>query len=402
MDPNQLISGRPVSRRKAIGVCGAAAAGWFAKAARAQASKPKAAAAEGSLRLEKELENSRLIDISADSRKLCFYYSRNSAAYSIWNEKWQDTSPVGGGEDSLRIVMKDSWKTSYAKRLLGPASRGGFFAGADRVYVETVPVMGRDSSIMQRMVIDLQTGKDQQRVEPVPKTGLHFSYWPLEGNRLLGEGRSFDTSLTEVIVLAELPDYREIKRMPFLQERGAKLARRDGTLVVSTNRKAFAYFYESEIVFGLTGDLTVAWMKKMDPAVTVWDVSISPTADFAALYMSETQGVGQPQSHYVQVLNAKDGSPAGKIPVEPLQSLAVSPGGRLVAAALRDAQRGWVAGVQPGLQVFDVASAKRISTLVVDQFKAGNGDTFPVTAQFTSDAGNLLTSARTTKVWYLE
>jgi hypothetical protein len=255
---------------------------------------------------------------------------------------------------------------------------------------------------MQRMIIDLQSGKDQQRVEPVPKGGLHFSYWPLEGNRLLGEGRSFDTALTEVIVLAELPDYREIKRMPFLQDRGAKLARRDGSLVVSANRKAFAYFYESEIVYGGTADLTTAWMKRVEPEVAVWDVAISPTADFVALYMSETQGAGQPQSHYVQLYSGKDGSPAGKVPVEPLQSLAVSPGGKLVAAALRDAQRGWVAGVQPGLQVFDVASGKRISTLVVDQFKAGNGDLFPVTAQFTPDGASLLTSARTTKVWDLE
>jgi hypothetical protein len=87
--------------------------------------------------------------------------------------------------------------------------------------------MGRDSTILQRMIIDLQAGKEQQRVEPVPRSGLHFSYWPLEGNRLLGEGRSYDTATTEVIVLAELPDYREIKRMPFSRENARTIARRD-------------------------------------------------------------------------------------------------------------------------------------------------------------------------------
>jgi hypothetical protein len=401
MDPNRLISGIPISRRNAIGACGAAALGWFARSARGQAGRGTGGG-EASLRLEKELENSKFIDVSADSQKLCFYFSRRTGPYYDWNEKWQDASPIGANEDALRIVLRDSWKTSYAKRLLGPASRGGFFAGADRLYVETLPVMGRDSSIIQRLIVDLPTGKEQQRIEPVPKTGLHFSYWPLEGNRLLGEGRSFDTALTEVMVLAELPDYREIKRVPFLRERGGGLARRDGTLVVSVNRKAFAYFYESEIVYGGTADLNPVWVKKAEPAVTVWDIAISPNADFVALYASENQGLGQPQAHYCQILSGKDGSPIGKVPVEPLQSLAISPDGKLLAAALRDSQRGFMSGVQPILQVFDVASGKRLSTLAVDQFKAGNGELFPVTALFTPDGTNLLTSARTTKVWDVE
>ncbi len=402
MDPNRLISGKPISRRKAMGACGAAALGWFARSARGQAARGKGSAADAPFRLEREFENSKLIDVSADSQKLCFYFSRRSGPYYTWNEKWQDSSPIGVNEDALRIVLRESWKVSYSKRLLGPASRGGFFAGGDRVYVETVPVMGRDSSIMQRMIIDLQAGKEQQRVEPVPNTGLHFSYWPLEGNRLLGEGRSFDTALTEVIVLAELPDYREIKRIPFLQERGSRLARRDGTLVVSPNRKAFAYFYESEIVYGNTSDLGPVWMKKADPAITIWDIAIAPNAEYVALYASESQGVGQPQAHYCEILSGKDGGVIGKVPVEPLQSLAISADGKLLAAALRDSQRGWMSGVQPTMHVFDIATGKRLSTLTVDQFKAGNGELFPVNALFTADGTNLVTSARTTKVWDVE
>lgn len=382
-----------------MGACAAAALGGFAPRARGQ-SRGKGSAEDAPIRLAKDIENSKLIDVSADSQKLCFYFSRRAGPYYDWNEKWQDASPVGSSEDALRIVLRDSWKTSYSKRLLGPANRGGFFVGGDKVYIETMPVAGRDSSILQRIVIDLPTGKEQQRVEPVPKSGLHFSYWPLEGNRLLGEGRSFDTALTEVIVLAELPDYREIKRVPFSQQRGSSLSRRDGTLVVSASCKAFAYFYESDIVFGATADLTPAWTRKAEPAVTVWDIAISPNAEFVALYGSENQGAGQPQAHSVQILSGKDGRPIAKVPVEePLQSMAISPDGKLLAAAQRDSQKGWMSGVQPTLQVFDIASGKRLVTVAVDQFKVGNADSFPTTACFTGDGKLLLTCARTTKVW---
>jgi len=181
------------------------------------------------------------------------------------------------------------------------------------------------------MVIDLQSGKDQQRVEAVPKSGLHFSYWPLDGNRLLGEGRSFDTATTEVIVLAELPDYREVKRIPFSRESALTIARRDGTLVMPVNRKAFTYFYENDVVYGATADLSVTWTKKADPSVTIWNIAISPTADFVALYVSESQGMAKARTHTVQVLSGKDGSLVGTVPVDPLQALAISPDGKTVA-----------------------------------------------------------------------
>ena len=177
------------------------------------------------------------------------------------------------------------------------------------------------------------------------------------------------------------------------------MARRDGTLVVSTDRRAFAYFYESDIVCGSTADLGVVWTKKAEPSQTAWNIAISPNADFVALYMSETQGMGQPLAHYVQIFSGKDGRPIGKVPVDPLQSLAISPDGKLLAGVPRDPQRGWVSGTQPTLQISDVASGKKISTVVVDEFKMSNGELFPVNALFTPDGKNLVTSARSAKLW---
>jgi len=376
-----------------MGACTAALA-CFAPHASGQAARGNTA-----LRLSREIENSKLIDISSDSDKLCFYFSKHVTPYTNWNDKWQDTSPVGAAEDALRVVQRGSGKTLYAKRLLGPGDRGGFFTGGDRLYIETLPVEGRDSNILQRMVIDLQSGKDQQRVEAVPKSGLHFSYWPLDGNRLLGEGRSFDTATTEVIVLAELPDYREVKRIPFSRESALTIARRDGTLVMPVNRKAFTYFYENDVVYGATADLSVTWTKKADPSVTIWNIAISPTADFVALYVSESQGMAKARTHTVQVLSGKDGSLVGTVPVDPLQALAISPGGKLLAAAQRDPQRGLVSGTQPTMQVFDVASGKKLSTVIVDEFKLSSGEMFPVTTLFTPDGKNLITSARSAKLW---
>ena len=181
-----------------------------------------------------------------------------------------------------------------------------------------------------------------------------------------------------MIVLAELPDYREVKRIPFSRESALTIARRDGTLVMPVNRKAFAYFYENDIVYGSTADLGVTWTTKADPSVTIWNIAISPNADFVALYVSETQGMAQPRTHTVQVLSGKDGSLVGTVPVDPLQALAISPDGKLLAAALRDPQKGFVSGTQPTLQVFDVASGKKLSTVIVDEFKLGSGEMFPV------------------------
>ena len=143
-----------------MGAC-AAALGCFAPRARAQAARGNAA-----IRLSREIENSKLIDISADSDKLCFYFSKHVTPYTNWNDKWQDASPVGAGEDALRVVQRDSGKTLYAKRLLGPGDRGGFFAGGDRLYIETLPVMGRDSNILQRLVVDLRAAKTSSASRP--------------------------------------------------------------------------------------------------------------------------------------------------------------------------------------------------------------------------------------------
>src|SRR5271157_988975 len=187
-----------ISRRRVIQdwAALAASAGLPARAQGIKLGKPGTASGDLPVHLIKEMEHASLVDVSADSESLCLYFSRHPARSFTWNGSWKENRPLGKDEDALRVVGRGSGVSRYETRLPSAPNAGSFFADGERLYVETQPVLGSSTATTECILIDLRTGKQQERAEPLGTDAIHFSYRALAGDELLGIGSNLHTAKT--------------------------------------------------------------------------------------------------------------------------------------------------------------------------------------------------------------
>src|SRR5580692_11267142 len=156
--------GKLISRRRLVAGWGALA---WAAAVRARdqapsAGRPGSASGDLPVRHVREVENAAMVDVSADSERICLYYTRHPTRSFTWNGEWKENRPVSKDEDALRVVEGGSWASTYATRLPVKPNLGSFFADGGSLYIETSSIEP-GGAVMERLLIDLRTGQVQER-----------------------------------------------------------------------------------------------------------------------------------------------------------------------------------------------------------------------------------------------
>jgi len=394
-----------ISRRRWIQQCaGIAAASAALKAQSPGSGKPGTASGEVPVRMIKEFEHATLQDVSPDSSMLCLYSSRQLGQSFTFSGAWKETTKKGGG-DALRVLRTGPWTQVHSSRLIAPPSRGGFFGESRQFYVESLPTRHSGRVEMERLAIDLPTGNEAERLEPTfANDEFHLEYLALSNSELLGAGRNWRTAKTEALVRAGLPDYRELQRVPFAGERSASSGKTESPIMVSADRSAFVYTYDRNVVCRRASDLGMVWTRKTDPAMELWSAAISPKADLVAAYICDHTPVGFSKIHYVAIFDGRSGNELTRVVADGLESMAISPDGKLLAAGQRAPAHGQrLAGTEPTVRLFDIASGKEVSTLIQDQFYEGGRESYyaGVASWFTPDGRYLVTSGLNTRIWEL-
>jgi hypothetical protein len=352
--------------------------------------------------LVKEIKYAGFLDVSADSKKVCLYFSQNPArSFRSTNSHWAEkNAPVRDGEDALRIVSTDSWTPQYSTRLPALPYKASFFDDGEAVYIEIPGVAGGGTD---RALADLASGRLVEHVD-YPDAGYFFQYWALEDRALLGSSRNAKQNRAEFLIKAEAPDFKEIKRVRFAGARSRTDSGREAPIVVSSNRRAFAYAYDSTVVSRSARNLEELWSHVGDPEQPVWQVGISADGEMVAAAAADTLYIGASMKHYVTVFSGRDGRVLTTIPALATESVAISPDGKILAAGqripLHDKK---TSGTQPTVVLFDIASGKNVGTIVHDQFYEGGGEYLHagVKAAFTPDGKYLITSGLNTKIWQI-
>lgn len=365
----------------------------------ALAGKPRATYGRVPVRLVKEIKHALLVDVSYDSKKVCLYFTQHPVRSFRWAAgEWKErkASPREG-EDALRVISADSWTSEYATRLPGTPYYGSFFADGQALCVGVPGVQGGNLWV----VIDLKNAKRADQIDPYDPSTLLFSYSALNDRTLLGSGLDRTTGKTKVLVRAQLPSYRELQRVPFAWNRSPRTGRTETGIIVSVNRRAFAYGFDNNVVYRSADDLRVLWAQTTDPELMLWHVAISADGDLVVASVCEQNSPGAAEKYYVGVFDGKDGKELTRLRAEGTEAVAISPDRKLVAVGLRVPLLAKKSGTQPTVELFEIASGKRVATLIHDQFYGGGKEFLyaGVGVEFTPDGKYLITSGLNTKIW---
>jgi hypothetical protein len=148
-------------------------------------------------------------------------------------------------------------------------------------------------------------------------------------------------------------------------------------------------------------DLELVWRREVDlsPDLRLWRVAISADGGLVAASASNNAGVSG--RFYVGIFDGKDGKEMARFNHESMEGLAISPDMKLLAAGQRVSIRNRIAGTQPTVFLYDLATNRQVATLIHDQFYGGGGEFLyaGVSTMFTPDGDHLVTTGLNTRVW---
>jgi WD40 repeat protein len=363
--------------------------------------RPDAPDAESPIRLVKEIKYAGFRDVSLNSSKYCFYFSHKPIrSFRQAGVGFTEKRDPATSKDNALKVLDASWEPVYAVGLPTHPARAVFFEDGQALYAE-IPGVGGGGS--DRVLIDLTTGGLTERLEHT-KSGYFFEYWALEDRALLGSSRNARLNRAEFLIRAEAPDFHEVLRVPFAGTRLRPDSPREADIVVSSDRSAFVYAYDSTVVCRDAKNLEALWSHAGDPQLPVWKVGISANSEVVVAAAADTLYIGGSTKHFVTVFSGNDGRALTTIPALGTEGVAVSPDGKILAAGqripLHDKK---VSGTQPTVVLFEIASGKKLGTIVHDQFYEGGGEFLHagVNAAFTPNGRYLITSGLNTKIWQI-
>lgn len=366
--------------------------------------------------LVREIKGAQLCAVSPDGQYICVYYFRHIENFlREWSYDGGDTKKT---DDTLRVVELDSGKVVYSTQLRSMVVNASFFAVGADLYAETLPLTeteGSRAKLVQHVVVDLHTRKLDERLL---KLSRGIEYFGLASPNLLGVESSLQTARASALVLAALPDYKEVKRAPFaptsefqglghpaLSGNGTLVYGHDTTPVVSADRSTIAYGAGHRLVCRRADDLRILWSRLIGPEYFgAWLLDITPDGSkIAAAVIDDTYAVNQ-RKFYVGVYNGRDGSVVNEIPLNGFEGVSISPNGKLFGVSQRvefgDGR------VEPTVYIYEVASGLRVSKVSHPPIDTRGREAYgsgSISSRFTPNGKFLLTSGQnTTRVWALK
>jgi len=350
-------------------------------------------------KLIKEFRNAYLMAVSPDGAKVCLYFTNHpQMTFNIRGN--QRTVDEGNPKDeALRVIEMGSWKDIYSTRLRAKPTSVSFFARSDAIYAETLVIS--DSQDRQRVVIDLPARNFAELVVPYRAQESSKHYCALSGPLLVGM-----ESVREIgprgIILATLPGYKEIARVPFAVTPGRIPANRNTDVFVSADRKILIYLTDHTIVCRRADDLGIVWTRQIERDMFgVRFFSMTPDGGIVAAAVMDTMFIADQKNYYVGVFEGRDGSPVARLHLNGFECLAISPDGKLLGVGQRIRLKS--GEMQPTVNVYGVSSGQQVATIVHDRLRVGRGDfgNDEIRCEFTPDGRYLITSSIHVKIWDL-
>lgn len=367
----------------------------------------------------KRFQDTQFLAVSPDSTRLCLYrFQHPETGLRAWS---YDGGTSTKKDDVLQVMELQTGKLVYATQLRTMVESLSFFADGGRLYAETMSMSNTDNSrisVRQRAVIDLATHELMERLSQDRNL-----YIALGGESLLGHHtdqglysirRSTDQAST--LVLANLPEYKEVAREPFAvaQESGHYGRPRafgdgmhwgyDTMPVVSGDKKTVAYGTGHYLVCRRANDLGLLWKRIIEPEYFgVWLVDLTPDAKTVVAAVIGGSSMADRDRFYVGVYSGADGSAIAKLPLNGFGGISISPDGKLLAVSqqvvLTDGK------AEPTVNIYEIASGSqigRVSHPAVSISGFGNSGKAAIGSRFTPDGRYLITSGVSdTMVWAL-
>lgn len=352
--------------------------------------------------LAKEFPYASLYGISPDGKRFLFNFSHNPIRTFSYDGKWGERIPRNSNGDGLRVIEATSWRTDGSLQLRQSPLRGSFFSDGEALYVETQAILeGEGKVALQRVVIDLQTRKVEERVEPVTVLGIRPYYVAVGDRSLLGFVYDDASASTIAIIKAEAGSYREISRVPFAAERATGLEKYELDPGVSGDRRVFVTAFDNQLAYRRTSDLSLVWQRRTDGSVRAWQIAIAHGGDLIAAYFADVPPARRDaRTQYIQVFDGADGAPVTKLALGAIDYLALSPDRRLMAVTKRAAAPNKPSETELAVDVYEISSGKRVAAMVHERINGSHqfirGSVKP---WFTSDGKYLITSGLQSKVW---
>lgn len=359
-------------------------------------------------RLVKEVKHTSLIAISPDGSKLCLYFTKHPLmTFTLRGD--QRTSAGGSVEgEALNVIQMEpgqNWKEIYSThQLRSRFMTGSFFGDSETLYLEVLGIPP-DYKNSQRIVVNVRTRELNERIRhEVP--GKAIGYLALNNRVLLGIESEPSTAKTVALILAGVPDFHQLARVPYSVSAVVRPEPQfQGTgPVIAAEGKTFVHADHHSIVLRAVEDLSVIWTRDIEPELYgIRRLSITPTGNRVAAAILDFAVKGPQPLDYVGVYDGRDGTPLARLPLDGSEGMAISPDARFVAIGreLKGAKN-----IDLAVEIYDVASGHKLSTVLHDSVPPGRYQRLVATfgaIEFTSDGKYLVTSGNNlVKVWQFD
>jgi hypothetical protein len=203
------------TRRDFLGLVASAAASSVLRGQNKEDGTSVPGGAHARQKLVWEFRNAYLMAVSPDGTKVCLYFTKHPQMIFAFPRGGRATYDGGALQDeTLRVIEAGSWRVLYSSQLRAKPMSASFFGGGEALYAETLVISDSAFHDRQRVVIDLLARKLAEVVSPyrVHESSVHLL--ALSQPVLLGVEYIREMG-PNAVILAALPEYREIARAPF-------------------------------------------------------------------------------------------------------------------------------------------------------------------------------------------
>jgi len=348
----------------------------------------------------KTIDNAYLLDVSPDATKLCIYSTKNPYDSFSWSGTWKQlNNPVPEKDDALRIFDIRSWEQVYSTVLRHRARQATFFTEGEMLYVDA-DVPGK---FIQRVLLNWKMGNSKEHVDSWVMDGVTLYYFALSDSVLLGRVYNSKTNRTDAFVRAELPDYKESKRVPFAEKRvPPPTGMTETPISISGNRKAVVYTVDNRVIYRRTDDLEIVWQREIETKKLLFRSAISFDGQLVAVCVG-TGFLPSQTNPDIFLFDGRDGTPGTRVGATlEVEALAISPDHRLLAIAENLPPPRINGNTQANVILFDTGTGKELARVIHDEFRPRKNPDHSIRAdglRFTSDGKYLVSSGLHTKVW---
>jgi hypothetical protein len=302
----------------------------------------------------------------------------------------------------LRVLETGTWRVVYTGRFEARTYGADFFADSQTMLV------GYPTAA--RAIVDLSTGARTVQTG-IYDSHRHDNYHAAGDRTVLSIHVETPPSEAMTVALLELPDYREIVKVPYaIQPRkahpvkGSLTLSTDGGPILSDSRKVLLYSFDAVLVCRRVADLALLWTTSVESSLEFIKFAISADGTRIAASVGDprvddlTRGWRQ---HYLGVYDGGTGEEVTRLQIDGTDGITLSHDGTLIAVVSHE--RGGKGAVVPTVSIYEILSGRKIASVVHGPVKQGRHQWLDagIVVAFTSDGKYLITSGMATRVWSL-